>query len=82
VVNTKLFGAIVLVGASLGACRSGILGPPDLSAATDLASRDLATTTDLATPAVDLAHSDLQPCCANDPTADLSGCIPINCILL
>jgi hypothetical protein len=89
VMNRKLFGAIVLTGAALGACRSGILpegGPRDLAIA-DQARRDqgvidLARPIDLAQP-VDMA-GDLKQCCKfgpNDP-ADLSGCIPVECILI
>jgi hypothetical protein len=88
--NRKLFHAIVVTGAALGACRSGLLpegGARDLAVA-DLARRDQAVV-DLARPIdqarpVDMAGGDLKECCTfgpNDP-ADLSGCIPVECILI
>jgi hypothetical protein len=84
--NRKLFGAIVLTGAALGACRSGVLpegGPRDLAVA-DLATRDQARPVDLAQPPVDMA-GDLKECCWDIPAGgnlDLSGCIPVSCILI
>jgi hypothetical protein len=93
--NRKLFHAIIVTGAALGACRSGLLpegGVRDLAlgdlALADLSRRDqalvdLARPIDLARP-VDMAGGDLKECCTfgpNDP-ADLSGCIPVECILI
>ena len=85
-VNPKLFGAIVLVGASIGGCRTGILGPPDLVAVADLSSRDSLVTlnVDMAQP-VDMLPDELHACCVTGSPGeqpDLSGCIPITCILL
>jgi hypothetical protein len=84
-VNPKLFGAIVVVGASLGAsagCRSGILSGTDQSVAAphDLAVADLAVA-DAAQPLHDFAGSDLPFCC-DDSQQDLSACMPIPCILI
>jgi hypothetical protein len=87
--NPKLFGAIVVAGvASTGvsACRTGILASPDLTAVADHAvAHDMALPSfDLAQPVVDFAASDLQQCCTFGPgdPADLSGCIPIVCVLI
>jgi hypothetical protein len=82
--NPKLFGAIVVVGAALAGCRTGILAPPDLAIAS---IRDLGVDTapaDLAKAGVDQGSGDLKTCCTFGPgdPADLSGCIPIQCILI
>src|SRR5262245_39028756 len=83
--NRKLFGAIVVTGAALAACRSGLVPTGG-----DMAQRDLsASSSDLSSPSFDLARpfdmaGDLKECCKfgpNDPH-DLSGCIPIECILI
>ncbi len=83
--NPKLFGAIVLAGiaggvagAALPGCRTGLLPEPDLGAPADLARADEAAP-------VDMAGGDLMICCVTGvpgPAPDLSGCIPITCILL
>ena len=80
--NQKLFGAIVIAGAALAGCRSGILADPDLSpvhdlgVSVDLAARDAAAV-------VDFASVDAPFCCTDvGGTPDLSGCIPISCILI
>jgi len=85
VVNPKLFGAIVLVGAAVGvsaSCRTGMVPPGDQSVAHDFAlgASDLARTVDLAQP-VDLAQSDAPMCC-DTVGGDMSGCIVIPCILI
>ena len=85
--NPKLFGSIVLVGIAVGvaACRTQLLdgqtgpGAADLHAALDQATMDQASS-DLRR--VDLGGADLQPCCDFRNGEDLSGCIPIMCVLI
>jgi len=83
--NPKLFGAIVVVGSTLSGCRTGTFDPPDLAApVADLGVIVDQARTDQAK--VDLANvdagADLQPCCTFGSGEDLSGCIPITCILI
>jgi hypothetical protein len=87
-VNPKLFGAIVLVGAAVGAsasCRTGMLAVGESSS--DLANGikpvDLAQppAIDFAQPPVDLAQGD-APICSCGSLGDMSGCIVIPCILI
>jgi hypothetical protein len=76
-VNQKLFGAIVIAGAALAACRSGAIGSSDLAQPRDMAVADAAAAVDLA--------GDMPTCCWDVPPGnmnDLSGCIPISCILI
>ena len=85
--NPKLFGSIVLVGIAVGvaACRTQLLdgqtgpGAADLHAAIDQATLDQAAG-DLGK--VDLGAPDLHPCCVFQSDQDLSGCIPIMCVLV
>jgi hypothetical protein len=78
--NPKLFGAIVVVGAALAGCRSGILPTPDLA---DAGAADASVVPDAAV-AMDLAKSDLPICCTDlvQPGADLAACTPVMCILI
>jgi len=85
--NGKLFGAIVLVGAAVGAaaCRTQLLDGPsgqgiaDLHAAVDQATLDQSPG-DL--PKIDMGKGDLQPCCDFHNGDDLSACIPVLCMLI
>ena len=76
--NQKLFGAIVIAGVALAGCRSSAVGASDLAQPRDMAVADV-------NEPVDLVNSDAPTCCWDVPPGnmnDLSGCIPISCILI